>query len=126
MKYRCKKCGELYDELPEECDYDCEQEFDETDICHNCGEYEVLYGNYCLRCIREHFNDELGKLYIEYLDEQRKKWGLEEFFKKEYEYFSRGKGPDFLWEYCSSNLEGLGEYIFDINIKRGGKVCSDI
>ena len=127
MKYKCKKCGELYDEMPCECDYDSEKEFLEVDICNNCGEYQVLYGNYCMECIRENFSENIGHKYIEYLDEKLKGWGLEPFFKSEYEYFHKieKEKENFLWEYSIREPEALGEFIFDIYNKQDFKICSD-
>lgn len=123
MKYRCKKCGELYDELPFECDYDSETEFEETQICGNCGEYKVLFGNYCKDCIESSFTEKIGTEYLSYLDKKLKSWGIEPFFCDEYSYFSKienkgNKKENFLWEYCSRELEPLGEFIFDINGKQ--------
>ena len=71
MKYKCKKCGELYDIRPEECDYDSESEFEEAELCQNCGEYKQLYGDYCMDCIKEAFNERIGLDYIKYLDKRR-------------------------------------------------------
>lgn len=124
MMYRCKKCKELYEKMPEECDFDSCQEFEEVEICNNCGEYAVIYGKYCKDCIEKHFSEKKGKGYIKHLDEKRTEWGMEPYFQKEYEYFAKNENEDFLWEYCSSNLEGLGEYIFEIDAKRGDIICS--
>lgn len=127
MKYKCKKCGELYDEMPYECDYDCETEFLEVELCECCNEYKELHGSYCLDCIRENFSEKIGHKYIKYLDEKLKGWGLEPFFKTEYEYFYKleREKENFLWEYCTREPEALGEFIFDIYKKQDYKICSE-
>lgn len=127
MKYRCKKCGEIYDECPCECDYDSETEFDEVEICGNCGEYKILFGNYCLGCIEENFSERIGHEYIKYLDKKLVGWGLEPFFKDEYEYFRKieNNKENFLQEYCTREPEALGEFIFEIYGKQDFKLCSE-
>ena len=70
MKYKCKKCGELYETMPEECDFDDSREFYETEICQGCGEYKELYGNYCIDCIEEGYTPKAGAEYIKYMDTQ--------------------------------------------------------
>lgn len=127
MKYKCKKCSELYDEMPYECDYDSETEFLEVELCESCGEYKVLFGSYCMDCIKENFSEKIGHKYIEYLDEKLKGWGLEPFFKSEYAYFYKleKQKENFLWEYCAREPEALGEFIFDIYRKQGFKICSE-
>ena len=117
MNYKCKKCGELYNYLPEECDFDSETEFWETEICENCGEYQVLYNNLCEECIKEMFSVKLAWKYIRALDKRREEWGLEPFYEKEVCYFAKKENKDaendrqFLWEYCRNDLQAFAEFV---------------
>ena len=114
MKYKCKKCGELYETMPEECDFDDSREFYETEICQGCGEYKELYGNYCIDCIEEGYTPRAGIDYIKYMDKKRTDWGLEPFYEEEYRYLKeKEKGNEgFLKEYCLKDPEGFAEFIF--------------